>query len=117
MSLIVFVILYLISSTAGLMFLKESVSGFEVFSFQTCLELLSDYKFIFGFFLYAFSFIMWLVLLSKKDLSFIYPIVIGLSYISIMAMAILIFKEDFTLNKATGASLIGVGIIVIFLHK
>lgn len=115
--MIILIVAYLIFSTAGLMLLKSSVVGGDFSSIRSYFQLLANYKFVVGFFLYAFSFIVWIFLLSKKDLSFIYPIVVGLSYVLIMVMAIIILKENFTMNKALGALLIGAGIIIIFAQK
>lgn len=117
MSIVFFVILYLIANTTGLYFLKTSVTGVPLDSIVSYMKLLTNYKFIIGFLLYAMSFLVWIVLLSKKDLSYIFPIVIGLSYVCIIIMAILVLKEDFTLSKAVGATLIGLGIVTLFLQK
>lgn len=117
MNLIIIITFYLICSTAGLMLLKISVAGVTFQSVSSYAKLLLSYQFIAGFLLYALSFISWLVMLSRKDLSYIYPIVIGLSYFFIMLAAIVILKENFTFGKALGAILIGIGIIVIFSQK
>lgn len=117
MNLIILIVLYLIFSTAGLMLLKKSVIGADFISFQSYIQLLWNAKFVCGFFLYAFSFVVWIFLLSKKDLSYIFPIVVGLGYVLIMLAAVLILKENFTINKVFGAMLVGAGIILIFASK
>lgn len=117
MNLIIFIAIYLFCSTIGLMFLKTSIIGRELNSISAYIGSMSNYKFIMGFFLYAASFLSWLFLLSRKDLSFIYPVVVGLSYVLIMLMAVIILKENFTFNKALGALLIGAGIIIIFAQR
>lgn len=63
-----------------------------------------------GLVLYFISAFLFLVSISKLDLSFAYPIVISISYISIPLLSILIFKE-----KISGAQLILLGIIFICL--
>lgn len=117
MNLIIIIIFYLICSTAGLMLLKISVAGATFQSVSSYVKLLLNYQFVVGFLLYALSFISWLVVLSRKDLSYIYPIIIGLSYLFIMLSAILILKENFTFGKSLGAIFIGIGIIIIFSQK
>jgi multidrug transporter EmrE-like cation transporter len=117
MNTIIFIAVYLFCSTIGLMLLKTSLVGRELNSVSAYIGLILNYKFIVGFSLYAASFLAWLFLLSRKDLSFIYPIVVGLSYVLIILMAVVILKENFTLNKALGAFLIGAGIIIIFAQK
>lgn len=117
MSTIVFISIYLVCSTAGLMLLKASITGLELSSLSSYVGLLLNFRFVVGFLLYATSFLVWLVLLSKKDLSSIYPIVTGLSYLVIMLAAVFILKEDFTLGKIIGVVLIGLGVITISIQK
>jgi len=75
MSLIFLILLYLLLSTTGLMLVKI---GFNQFRFET--YHLEEYRrflkyayhhpeFIFGFLLYILSFVSWLILLSKKQLT------------------------------------------------
>ena len=119
MSLIFLILLYLLLSTAGLMLIKI---GFNQFSFET--YHLEEYRrflkyayhhpeFIFGFILYILSFISWLIILSKKQLTFIFPIVTGLAYATIIITSILFLREEINLFKLIGILLIGVGILFI----
>lgn len=117
MNIFLFIIIYLICSTAGLALLKTSVSGIEINSLISFVKLAGSYKFILGFLLYASSFLTWILILSRKDLSYIYPIVIGLSYFFVMGMAVIILRENFTIGKFIGAVLIGLGIVVMFLQN
>jgi len=117
MNLVIFIVVYLVCSTIGLMLLKMSVFGVELNSLQSYVKLLFNYKFIVGFLFYATSFFVWMILLGKKDLSYIFPMVIGLSYLSIMALAIFVFKENFTLIKFAGVLFVGIGIFFISLQK
>ena len=117
MTLLVYILAYLTLSTLGLTLLKLSVSTAELSSTASLLRLLGDYKFIIGFVSYVASFSLWLILLSKKDLSYIYPIVVGLSYVIIMITAFLFFRENITMNKALGAVLILLGVVIIYMQK
>ncbi len=115
MKILLLIIAYLIFNTAGLSLLKMSTLNLKLASYSDYLELFTKPEFILGFLLYAASFLAWVVMLSKKDISYIYPIVIGLSYIVIMITAIILFRDSFTLNKALGSTLIGLGVIFISL--
>jgi len=84
------------------------------------LELVSDYfsllfkpQFIFGFALYAASFLTWILILSKKDISYAYPIVMGLGYVTVMVTAAIFFKDSFSFNKILGAIFVGLGVVII----
>ena len=117
MNIILYILGYLLCSTIGLILLKISINGSILKSPSSFIDLLANYRFGLGFILYVTSFILWLFLLSRKDLSYIYPIVIGLSYLSIMCVSAIVLKESFTVGKAFGATLIGLGLIVIFFQK
>jgi multidrug transporter EmrE-like cation transporter len=117
MNTLIFILIYLVCSTAGLMLLKQSLTGISFPNVTAYFGLLTNLKFVSGFLLYAMSFCVWMFLLSRKDLSYIYPIVIGLSYLTVMLASVFILKESFSIPKAFGATLIGLGAIIIFIQK
>lgn len=57
--------------------------------------------------------LLWITLLRLADLSFAYPLLVGLNFILIMAVAWSYFKEPVTKWKLAGAGLILAGIITI----
>ena len=65
-----------------------------------------------GFVMYGLSTIFWLVALSKKDLSFVYPF-ISLTYILVLVLSSLVLKESIGLNKIAGTIAIIIGLIII----
>jgi drug/metabolite transporter (DMT)-like permease len=70
-----------------------------------------------GIFAYGISFMLYVVLLSRFDLSFISPLLVAFVYILLMLTAFLIFKESFTLQKVLGCSLILIGVILVLLKR
>ncbi|NWG04945.1 MAG: EamA family transporter [Syntrophaceae bacterium] len=70
-------------------------------------------EFIVGLLLYILSFLAWLILLSKKQLTTIFPLLAGLSYASIIIASVLFLKEEIDLFKIIGIVLIGVGILFV----
>jgi|SRR6476620_3251266 len=66
-----------------------------------------------GIIFYGLSFLMYILLLNKFDLSFISPITIGVVYVLLMLTAVVVFNEHFTLLKAIGCSLILAGVLLI----
>jgi drug/metabolite transporter (DMT)-like permease len=66
-----------------------------------------------GIVLYGLSFLFYIILLNKFDLSFISPVTIGLVYIFLMATAVIVFNEHFTLLKTVGCLLILVGVLLV----
>jgi drug/metabolite transporter (DMT)-like permease len=65
-----------------------------------------------GFVMYGLSTIFWLIALSKKDLSFVYPF-ISLTYILVLVLSSLVLKESIGLNKIAGTIAIIIGLIII----
>ncbi|MGB9680626.1 MAG: EamA family transporter [Minisyncoccia bacterium] len=113
-----YIVLYLIFSISGLILMKKglmntSINGISglVKSFFNIQFLLAHWQFILGAMCYILSFLTWMFLLSKKELSLIYPLTVSIVYIAIMISSVLIFKEQFTLYKIIGVVLIGLGIL------
>jgi drug/metabolite transporter (DMT)-like permease len=73
--------------------------------------LLNPYVFL-GFILYGLGTVFWLIALSKKDLSFVYPFV-SLTYIFVLLLSSLVLKESIGLNKIAGTLAIIAGLIMI----
>jgi uncharacterized membrane protein len=65
-----------------------------------------------GFVMYGLSTIFWLIALSKKDLSFVYPF-ISLTYILVLVLSSLVLKESIGLTKIAGTLAIIIGLIII----
>jgi uncharacterized membrane protein len=65
-----------------------------------------------GFVMYGLSTIFWLIALSKKDLSFVYPF-ISLTYVLVLVLSSLVLKEDIGINKLAGTLIIMFGLVII----
>lgn len=70
-----------------------------------------------GIISYGLSFVFYIILLNKFDLSFISPLTVGLVYMLLMITAAVLFKEQFTVIKTIGCSLILIGILMIVASK
>lgn len=104
------ILYYLASNSLGLYFVKnffKTTKDASLFSMAA----LTNPQLMVGAVLYASSFLAWLWLLSKEDLSTIYPIIVGLGYIAILAMSFVVLKEQPTLSKFIGAFLIISGVL------
>jgi uncharacterized membrane protein len=65
-----------------------------------------------GFLMYGLGTIFWLIALSKKDLSFVYPF-ISMTYIFVLLLSSLVLKESIGINRLVGTLIIIIGLIVI----
>lgn len=70
-----------------------------------------------GIALYGLSFVFYVLLLSKFELSFISPLTIGIVYVLLMITAALFFNEQFTILKTIGCALILAGVLLIAAGK
>jgi drug/metabolite transporter (DMT)-like permease len=67
---------------------------------------------ILGLVFYALSAVLWLIILSRKDLSFVYPLV-SLGYVVVLFFSAVIFKEQVSLLRWVGTLVIMLGIFLI----
>ena len=65
-----------------------------------------------GFALYALSAMVWLVILSRVELSFAYPL-ISTGYIAVVFLSWLLFHEHVTLIRVAGTLVICAGVYLI----
>ena len=65
-----------------------------------------------GLVLFGSSFLLWIKVLTKSDLSYAYPMV-SIGYINVVVVSYFLFNEQFTLMKVLGVSLIVVGVVVL----
>ncbi len=119
MGTILLILLYLLLSTAGLILVKIGLNqfGFKTHQFEE-FRRFAEYayhhpKIIFGFLIYISSFLCWLILLSKKQLTTIFPLLTGLSYASIIIASVIFLREEIDLFKMIGIILIGAGILFV----
>lgn len=106
------VLYYLASNITGLYLIKSfftQTNSERFFAVATFL----NWKIATGGLLYASSFLVWIWLLSKEDLSTIYPVIVGLTYVILLLVAVFFLKEQMTALKVIGASLILIGIYLV----
>ena len=110
---ILMVAIYLFFTLAGLTLYKYGANQNFVFaitnkSFELKISLIS----ILGLVFYLCSFIIYMIILPKFDLSYIMPITSAISYIGIFLLSIFLLKETVHTNGIIGAIIILVGIII-----
>ena len=78
----------------------------------TVTKVATNMQVISGLFLYFLSAAIWLVVLSRVDLSFAYPM-LGSSYIGVLFASRSLFDEPVTAIRLGGAVLISLGVLLI----
>ena len=69
-----------------------------------------------GFMAYGLSSIAWLMVLSRTELSYAYPMV-ALGYVFVFILSWILFKEHVTWPRIVGMALIIMGVVMVALTK
>ena len=69
-----------------------------------------------GLLLYAFGAVAWIMVLSKSEISFAYPI-LALAYVLITALGLLLWQESVSPVRWVGVIIITLGVILIMSEK
>jgi len=116
---ILLIILSIIIAIGGQVLLKvgmNQISSSEILSISGArnffLAILKSPKVMTGLFLYGLSAIVWLIILSRVDLSFAYPM-IGVSYIFMLIISRFLLNEHVSPLRWIGAVVISIGVVLI----
>lgn len=66
-----------------------------------------------GVFLYGLSFLFYIYLISKYELSYLFPMLTATTYIGILASSVFVFQESFSFTKILGSVLVFAGVILL----
>lgn len=106
-------IIYVILSSSGLILFKLGSAGISIgltkslFSFQ--LPLLS----LIGLLCYLVSFLLWMFIIAKSEVSFIVPLGVALTNLAVLLGSYFILNETVSINTVIGAALIIIGVVVL----
>lgn len=114
---IIFVALYLFCSVGGLTLVKVGSGDNGLSLNPSFFSLQMSYFTVIGLILYILSFLMWIVIIGRFNLSYIQPLTTGLSYILIIAASIFVLKEAITPFQWGGLAFILVGVILMNIGK
>ena len=91
---------------------KLGVAGKEINSLAPLLRLFLNPFVLAGLAVYALSSALWLYILNKGELSFVYPIQ-STAFIFALIVGVTIFREQLTLPKVIGVLVICLGVVII----
>lgn len=105
-SMLALAILSILLGAIGQVFLKIGSSQIELSwnkaqALSSIFNLLTNLPIVAGFVLYGLSFILWIKVLSKLDLSYVYPLT-SLGYVFILFFSFLFLKENMSLYRGIG---------------
>ena len=115
---IILIALYIVFAVGGSTLIKygglsKIVSLFTIPFVNVQISIIS----LLGIICYGLSFLFYVLLLNKFDLSFISPVTVGAVYVLLMTTAVIVFGEQFTALKTVGCVLILAGIMMVVVSK
>ena len=115
---IIILLFSVISGVIAQLVLKKGTFGLPDFSLTNLLpiikEIFTNYYLILWILFGGISAFLWLLAVSKLELSFAFPIVQALSIILVVLLSYLFFAEAISFWRWTGIVLIIIGIFLIF---
>lgn len=110
----IIIAVYLVLSLAGVFLFKIGCQKDFLVSVSTgVFSLHISLMSLLGLLCYAISFLLYMFLVSRLDMTYLVPITTGITYILTFVLSVMILKETVTVNKIIGSVLILVGVIVI----
>jgi len=103
-------------AVAGQLMMKKGMTAFGAFPFNQLIAklipmFLNPYVF-FGFACFGLSSIFWLVVLSRFEISLVYPLV-SVAYVLVALFSMVFFKESVSLVRWAGIAVIIFGVFLI----
>jgi multidrug transporter EmrE-like cation transporter len=117
MEVIALVLISVVLGVLGQLSLKQgmkNIGNFEVKDFLSnkIFELIAEKFVVIGVVLYVIATLLWLVILSKAELSFAYPM-LAIGYILIAIFGKIFFGENVTFVRFLGILLISIGVFLL----
>jgi drug/metabolite transporter (DMT)-like permease len=109
MNIIILSLLNALLLVSGQVFWKYGMVGQEFNTAEKIIKVLFSPLILVGIFVYVVATVLWLYILSKADISYVYPLT-SIVHIIMFFCAIFIFKEHIQLTRWVGVFLITVGV-------
>ena len=116
---IILAIFYILASTSGLIFIKlgnNQVKSIVSFN-RDAIQMEIGYLTIIGLLFYITSFILFLVIVTRHNLSYIFPLLAGCVYVTVFIASVIFLKEKISYLTVGGMVVILIGILILNLEK
>lgn len=105
--------LYVLFSSSGLVLIKMGTTNAAFSTANGILNLVVDIKLIIGMICYMVSFLLYIMVLSKFNLSTIFPVASGIVLIGTVLAGVFFFKEQLAIHHIIGVAMILIGIFLL----
>ena len=115
---VILIVFYIILTIAGVVLFKLGTQKDFLVSIATGVFTLKiSLMSIIGLVCYLCSFLMYMFLISRFDLTYIVPVTTGIVQVATFVLAIIIFKESVTVSKGVATGLILIVVILLNIKK
>ena len=97
--------------SAGVLILRANLDGLDLRSLVSNIR--GSVPIIASILLHGLSFILWLGILAKTNVSHAYPVTIGLTLVLTLIGARIFLNETISTQAALGVTLISIGILIV----
>ncbi|MCL2859469.1 MAG: SMR family transporter [Oscillospiraceae bacterium] len=112
-----FIAVYILLTTGGLVLMKLGNNAGTIAIQNSTVNFSVNAISLVGLIIYIISFLMFTKIITTYDLSYIYPIVAGITQVLSLIAALLIFKEHITWLGVAGIVLVVAGIVVMNINR
>ena len=109
------ILLFIIMMASGQLLFKAASMNLRAADspMSGALAAISEWKFLLALVLYAAATFLWIKILKQMPLSTAYPLAMGSTIAITFIAGLIIYREPFSVFKATGTALIVIAIILI----
>ncbi len=114
------VLAYILFNSFGALIIKYKINEMGTIQFSSFrfvikyfYELIKSPLIICGIFSIFISAFVWMVALSRMQISIAYPVAVGLNFIVVVTVALIFFKEHLSVEKIIGIVLIFISVFLI----
>ncbi len=106
-------IIYVILSTSGLVLFKLGASNLSLGVAKSLFSMQIPLISLLGLLCYLVSFVLWMYIIAKSDVSFIVPLGVALTNLAVLCGSYFILNETISTNTIIGAVLIIIGVVIL----
>lgn len=107
--------IYVVLNSLGQLLIK--IGSLEIKQGAGLPSLLMNAKLITGIGLFGFSFLTWIYILTKSNLSYAFPFAVGLGYVAVILLSVLVLRETVSTLQWIGIMLVGTGVVLMSLKS
>lgn len=113
----ILILVSVLLGSVGQVLVKYGITGVELdlsirHLIPSIISIIKNIPVMCGIVSYGVSFLLWIKVLSKVELSYAYPMV-SMGYVLVMIFSYFIFKENISLTRIIGVIFIMIGVVLV----